>query len=209
MEFRTVRGCETKVVLKDGEFSIDRVNGSIRAAVFQDDMRRQIETSTLYSKLAEFEKMLVESDYDQYLAAKLPPNQLQYYDLLGVSECGGRYRFERKRNAITAKENSCGRFAILTTSDRDWKELLIQYRQRNDVEYDFSRLQSDLFVEIKGRSTQMSAEGGLLINFLSLRLRLTLLKNMKQSKVTDVMWIPKVLKLMRKLRISLSKMNGD
>ena len=49
----------------------------------------------------------------------------------------------------------------------------------------------------------MCTEGGLLINFLSLRLRLTLLKYMKQSRVTDNMWIPKVLKLMKKLRITL------
>lgn len=199
----TVRGHETRVTLKDGEFVIDKENGNIRAVVFQDDVRRQIETSTLYTKLAEFEKMLSESDYDPYLVTKLSPKQLEYYNLLEVSESEGRYKFERKRNAITAKENSCGRFAILTTSDKNWKELLIQYRQRNDVEYDFSQLQSDLFVGIKGRSAQMSAEGGLLINFLSLRLRLTLLKYMKQSKITDNMWIPKVLKLMKKLRITL------
>ena len=80
---------------------------------------------------------------------------------------------------------------------------MIEYRQRNEAEYDFSQLQSDLFMGIKGKSDQKSAEGALLVNFLSLRLRLTLLNRMKSSGITDEMWIPKFMKVMRKLRITL------
>ena len=117
-------------------------------------------------------------------------------------DIGGRNAFKRKRNAITAKENACGRFAVLTTSTLPWKDLLIEYRMRNEVEYDFSQLQSDLFMGVKGRSVQKSAEGGLLVNFISLRLRLMLLNRMKGSDLTDEMWIPKLMKIMRKLRIT-------
>ena len=80
---------------------------------------------------------------------------------------------------------------------------MIQYRQRNEVEYDFSQLQSDLFMGIKGRSAQNSAEGGLLVNFLSLRLRLSLLDAMRTSGLVDQMWIPKLMLTMRKLRITM------
>ena len=83
-----------------------------------------------------------------------------------------------------------------------WKDLLIEYRMRNEVEYDFSQLQSDLFVGIKGKSVQKSAEGGLLVNFLSLRLRLILLGKMTGPRLTDEMWIPRLMKIMRKLRIT-------
>lgn len=92
--------------------------------------------------------------------------------------------------------------AVLTTSGLPWKDLMVQYRQRNEVEYGFSQLQSDLFAGIRGKSVQKSAEGGLLVNFLSLRLRLSLLEMMKSSGITDEMRIPKLMKVMRKLRIT-------
>ena len=199
----SVRGYETRVVLEKGEFSIDPVNGPIRAVVFQDDARRQIEVATLYKRINEMESFLAEKEYDAFLPKKLSAKQLEIYNLLEVSETEGKYSIQRKRKAITAKENGCGRFAVLTTSGLPWKELMIEYRQRNDVEYDFSQLQSDLFMGIKGKSDQKSAEGGLLVNFLSLRLRLTLLDRMKSAGITDEMWIPKFMKIMRKLRITL------
>jgi hypothetical protein len=40
------------------------------------------------------------------------------------------------------------------------------------------------------------------VNFLSLKLRLMLLNRMKESKLTDEMWIPKLMKVMLKLRIT-------
>lgn len=199
----SVRGHETRVVLEEGEFSMDASGGNIRALVFQDDARRQIETATLYRRIDEMESFLAGKEYDTFLPKRLSPRQLETYNLLDVSEKDGRYVLQRKREAITAKENGCGRFAVLTTSGLPWKGLMIEYRQRNDVEYDLSQLQSDLLMGIKGKSDQKSAEGGLLVNFLSLRLRLTLLERMRISGITDEMWIPKLMKVLRKLRITL------
>ena len=159
--------------------------------------------ATLYKRINEMESFLAEKEYDAFLPKKLSAKQLEIYNLLEVSETEGKYSIRRKRKAITAKENGCGRFAVLTTSGLPWKELMIEYRQRNDVEYDFSQLQSDLFMGIKGKSDQKSAEGGLLVNFLSLRLRLTLLNRMRSAGITDEMWIPKFMKTLRKLRITL------
>lgn len=198
----SVRGYETRVALEEGEFRIDPAGGTIRAVVLQDDARRQIETATLYRRISEMEGRLSEEPYDPLLPKKLSARDLTYYNLLEVTDDNGRNSVERRRNAISAKENACGRFALLTTSNLPWKDLMIEYRQRNEVEYDFSMLQSDLFDGVKGRSDQRSAEGGLLVNFLSLRLRLTLLKRMRASGVTDEMWVPKLMKVMRKLRIT-------
>ena len=198
----TVRGYETKVSLTDGEFELDDQNGSIRAVVLQDDARRHVEVSTLYRRINEMERFLSENPYDPFLSRKMSLKQLEIFNLLEVTEDSGENNIQRKRNAITAKENGCGRFVVLTTSSLPWKDLMIQYRLRNEVEYDFSQLQSDLFVGIRGKSVQKSAEGGLLVNFLSLRLRLTLLNRMKKSGITDEMWVPKLMKVMRKLRIT-------
>ncbi len=73
---------------------------------------------------------------------------------------------------------------------------------RNGVEYDFSQLQSDLLVGLCGKSDQDSAEGGLLVNFLSLQLRITLIEHMKKSPLAGKMWVPDVINLLKKLKMS-------
>lgn len=200
-----VRGYETFVRLKDSKLlkAVAGDEGAIRAVVFQDDSRRGKEINTLYSRIAELENRLSSMKYDCYDQKKLSHGEQQIADLLELSEDhNGMIKTERKRNAVSAKENACGRFAVITTSGISWTDLLIQYRLRNGVEYDFSQLQSDLYVGITGKSDQDSAEGGILVNFLSLRLRLTLINLMKEKKMTGKMWIPDVLNTLKKLKIS-------
>ena len=70
------------------------------------------------------------------------------------------------------------------------------------MEYDFSKLQSVLYVGITGISVQNSAEGGLLVNFLSLRLRLTLINLLKEKGLAGNYWVPDVINTLKKLKIS-------
>ena len=198
-----VRGFESGVEIVDNKFERSASQNRIRAVVFQDDDRRTKEISTLYRRLNELERSLISMRYDRFIAKRLSVRELEMLNMLELSEAAdGMFSVERKRNAISAKENACGRFAVLTTSDKNWKDLLIQYRMRNDIEYDFSQIQSDLFIGSKGKSTQESAEGGLFVNFLSLRLRLTLLERMRASGLLDTMWIPDLLRVLKKLKIS-------
>jgi len=200
-----VRGYETAVVLSDGEFvkASPDDEGAVRAVVFQDDNRRNNEINTLYRRIAELEAKLSDTVYSADITYSLTAKEKEIADLCELSAGeDGNTVVNRKRNAISAKENACGRFAILTTSKLKWKDLLVQYRKRNDVEYDFSQLQSDLFNGVTGKSDQDSAEGGLLVNFLALRLRSTLIDSMKGAKLTDAMWVPDIISVMKKLKIS-------
>ncbi|WP_400204491.1 IS1634 family transposase [Methanomethylophilus alvi] len=200
-----VRGYETHVMLVDDEFvraSADD-DGAIRAVVFQDDVRRTKEVNMLYSRITDLESRLAGTEYDRFLRRKLSKRDAETAEMLEFSEGpDGKTVIGRKRKSITAKENKCGRFAVITTSELPWQELLIQYRMRNGVEYDFSQLQSDLFVGLCGKSDQDSAEGGLLVNFLSLRLRITLIERMKKSPLAGKMWVPDVISLLKKLKMS-------
>ncbi|WP_400238221.1 IS1634 family transposase [Methanomethylophilus alvi] len=200
-----VRGYETFVRLEDDELvkASEGDAGAIRALVFQDDSKRTKEIATLYSRIGELENRLSGTEYDRFARKKLTRTEQQTADLLEfAADCDGKTVVTRKRNAISAKENACGRFAVITTSDKHWLDLLMQYRLRNGVEYDFSQLQSDLFVGITGKSDQDSAEGGLLVNFLSLRLRLTLINLLKEKGLADDYWVPDVLNTLKKLKIS-------
>ena len=200
-----VRGYETFVRLEDDELvkASEGDAGAIRALVFQDDSKRTKEIATLYSRIGELENRLSGTGYDRFARKKLTRTEQQTADLLEfAADCDGKTVVTRKRNAISAKENACGRFAVITTSDKHWLDLLMQYRLRNGVEYDFSQLQSDLFVGITGKSDQDSAEGGLLVNFLSLRLRLTLINLLKEKGLAGDYWVPDVLNTLKKLKIS-------
>ena len=200
-----MRGYETHVMLVDDEFvraSADD-DGAIRAVVFQDDVRWTKEVNTLYSRITDLESRLAGTEYDRFLRRKLSKRDAETAEMLEFSEGpDGKTVIGRKRKSITAKENKCGRFAVITTSELPWQELLIQYRMRNGVEYDLSQLQSDLFVGLCGKSDQDSAEGGLLVNFLSLRLRITLIERMKKSPLAGKMWVPDVIGLLKKLKMS-------
>ncbi|MBR1452270.1 MAG: hypothetical protein IJ592_02080 [Candidatus Methanomethylophilaceae archaeon] len=200
-----VRGYETFVRLEDDDLvkASKDDEGAIRALVFQDDSRRTKEIATLYSRIGELENRLSGKKYDRFARKKLTHKEQQIADLLEFSEDGdGKTVVTRKRNAISAKENACGRFAVVTTSKKHWLDLLVQYRLRNGVEYDFSQLQSDLYVGITGKSDQNSAEGGLLVNFLSLRLRLTLINLLKEKGLAGNYWVPDVINTLKKLKIS-------
>ncbi len=200
-----VRGYETHVKIVDDEFVkvSEGGEGAIRAVVFQDDSRRTKEVSALYSRITDLEYRLSEMEYDRFLRKKLSRKDQEAAEMLELSEGpDGKVVCERKRKSIAAKENRCGRFAIITTSELPWRELLIQYKMRNGVEYDFSQLQSDLSVGLCGKSTQDSAEGGLLVNFLSLRLRIALINRIKVTSLSGKMWVPDVINLLKKLKMS-------
>ena len=199
-----VRGYETAVAMNGREFvraSSDDAD-AIRAVVLQDDTTRANKIETLYRRLTELEKKLDGTEYRECKLLSLTNKEKEILSLFNVSTVDGKVRLSRKRNAISAKENACGRFVLLTTSDKGWKDLMVEYRSRNDIEYDFSELQSNLFNGVKGKSDQNSAEGGLFVSFLSLRLRTALLNRMRLCKMTETMWITDIIGLMRKLKIS-------
>jgi len=92
-------------------------------------------------------------------------------------------------------------FAVITTSDTHWLDLLMSTVSGTGWNM-ISRSWSDLFVGITGKSDQDSAEGGLLVNFLSLRLRLTLINLLKEKGLAGDYWVPNVLNTLKKLKIS-------
>ena len=123
-----VRGYETFVRLEDDELvkASEGDAGAIRALVFQDDSKRTKEIATLYSRIGELENRLSGTEYDRFARKKLTRTEQQTADLLEFAADGnGKTVVTRKRNAISAKENACGRFAVITTSDKHWLDLLI------------------------------------------------------------------------------------
>ena len=137
-------------------------------------------------------------------------DQHTLFPLNGSGDAPHRHRVpppqEEARRGMS-RSRRCGLFRGVGREDRHRKEAQVHHRDgeqvrevrlnhdirapvlgashpiqdEDGVEYDFSQLQSDLLVSLCGKSDQDSTEVGLLVNFLSLRLCITLIERMKKS----------------------------
>jgi len=177
---------------------------NVRALSYLDEERRLDEIKTLYSKIDAFERALSDSEWTEGIHRRLRiqfgTDILRYFEL---SDNHGKVRYERKRNAITAKENACGRMVILTTSEESWDSVLSAYRQRNDIERDFRTLKSDLDGGVKYLRTDNAADGLIFVQFVSLILRCELMNRIKSSSdLNRKVWYPDVMNELSKLKAS-------
>jgi hypothetical protein len=173
-----------------------------RMLVFQDDDRRNAEVNGLFSRLGALEKKLGGMPYEKAKGKSLTKAEREVSALLDISEKEGRTVTTRRRNAISARENRCGRFVIMTTSDLPWTDILIRYRDRNAIEDQFSQFKSDIKGGVTGLSDQDSAEGSILTEFVALIVRTELRNRMKEAGLLEKIQVPKALAVMDKLKIT-------
>jgi len=173
----------------------------VRMLVFQDDKRRQAEIHSLYSAIDGLEMKLSGRPWNKRMN-DLSDTEVQDISMLELVEENGRTVVKRRRNSISARENRCGRFAVVTTSGLPWKDVLIRYRKRNDIEYQFSQLKSDLEGGVTNLSDMGSAQGAVLTEFVSLILRTELINRLRRKDLINSLHVPKVIGVMNKLKIS-------
>jgi transposase len=175
----------------------------VRAISYLDEGRRLDEIGSLYSRICSFESVLSDAKWTKGIHKKLRErfgtDILRFFDL---SDDGGKVAFQRKRNAITARENVCGRMVILTTSEDPWDTVLSRYRSRNDIEFDFRQLKSDLEGGVRYLQTDGTADGLIFVQFVSLILRSELLRRISKSELKGKVWYPDVINELSKLKVS-------
>jgi transposase len=174
---------------------------TVRLLVFQDDRRRSAEISSLYSVIEDLETKMPGRPWDKRMNG-LSKAEIKDLSMLDLIEENGRTVTQRKRNSISARENRCGRFAVITTSDIPWKDVLIRYRKRNDIEQQFSQLKSDLDGGVTNLSDIDSAQGAVLTEFVSLILRTEIINRLRRRELIGSVQVPKVIGVMNKLKIS-------
>jgi len=173
----------------------------VRVLVFQDDRRRQAETGSLYSVLTSLEKKLSGRPWEERLDG-LSGSETDDLSMLELCEEGGKTAVRRKRNSVSARENRCGRFAVVTTSELPWKDVLARYRKRNDIEHQFSQLKSDLGGGVTNLSDACSAQGAVLVEFAALILRTEVMNRLRRKDLIRSVQVPKVIGVMNKLKIT-------
>jgi len=173
----------------------------MRVLVFQDDDRRTSETRSLYSALTELEAKISGRPWDKRMNG-LSDSETEDLPMLELIEENGKVTVKRKRNSVSARENRCGRFVVITTSDIPWKDVLMRYRKRNEIEYQFSQLKSDLGGGVTNLSDMGSAQGAVLTEFVALILRTELVNRLRDNDLIGSVHVPKVIGVMNKLKIT-------
>jgi len=176
----------------------------LNAYVFLDEKRRGDEIESLYLRLQTYETQINGRKWTKGIHKLL---RLQYgtevLRFLELKDDNGIIRTERKRNALTACENACGRMVILSSSRESWDKVLMRYRGRNDIESDFRILKSHLSGGVKCLQNDVSADGMIFIQFLALILHCELFRRLRESAIYKKYWIPDIMNELGKLKVTL------
>ena len=98
---------------------------------------------------------------------------------------GDRFIVEIRNNAVAQRINRMGKQIILSRSPLDWRECLTVYRERDCIEKAFRTLKQDIQVMPLNVKKESTLRGFLFVTFLSLILRMRLLKLMKDASLLD------------------------
>ncbi|MDI6719125.1 MAG: IS1634 family transposase [Methanomicrobiales archaeon] len=96
-----------------------------------------------------------------------------------------RFVVEYRQNAIAQRVNRMGKQIILSHGPLDWEECLTVYRERDGVEKAFRTLKNDLQVLPLQVRKESTLKGFLFVTFLSLILRMRLLKRMQETGLLE------------------------
>ena len=92
-----------------------------------------------------------------------------------------RLQVEIRNNSVAQRVNRMGKQIILVQGSLGWEECLTVYRERDAVEKAFRSMKTDLQVMPLNVRTEATLKGYLFITFISLILRMRLLKRMKEA----------------------------
>jgi transposase len=98
---------------------------------------------------------------------------------------GNQFVVEIRNNAVSQRVNRMGKQIILSHGPLDWKECLTVYRERDYIEKTFRTLKQDLQVLPLNVKKESTMKGFLFVTFISLILRMKLLKQMKDASLLE------------------------
>ncbi len=98
---------------------------------------------------------------------------------------GNQFLIEIRTNAVSQRINRMGKQIILSHGDLDWKDCLMVYRERDCIEKMFRMLKQDLQVLPMNVRKESTMRGFIFVTFISLILRMKLLKQMKDTDLLE------------------------
>jgi transposase len=125
----------------------------------------------------------------------------QYKKYLEVDIKKGRIRVRFRSKAISQRLNMMGKFLILYRGQTDWQECLSNYRGKDLIEKGFEILKNDLDLNTPNVQKEDTLRGLLFVGFISLILRMRLMKKMKEIGLTKHYSVAGLLTELSKLKM--------
>ena len=150
-----------------------------------DPKREQDERNLFYKQIHDtvarlrkirLQKWMNPKDVAQQTAGRLLP-------YLEWKTIDSRFEVSIRRNAVSQRVNRMGKYVLLHNGDMDWSECLTTYKSKDIVEKGFDMLKNDITAANMQKETTL--RGLLFVCFLSLLLRMRLMKKMQQSRLIE------------------------
>jgi transposase len=177
---------------------------------YYDPKREQDERNLLYLRLHDMKAKLESVRVPRWrkpedLFKELTGNLMNFFTW---SVDVNRFVVSIKTNAVTQRLNRMGNQIIFSTGNLDWKECLSCYRERDAVEKAFRIIKNDLLTLPLNARKESSVRGFLFINFISLIIRLRLLRLMKESDLIKEFTVDGLLLELSKIK-KIQLANGE
>lgn len=168
------------VTINVGEFSVE-------GYAYYDQKREQQERQSFYRRLYDTVEALRKTEIRSWMNPldvfkEIAKKNAQYIDW---KVNNNRFEVELKKNAVSQRVNRMGRFILLYNGKFGWEECLSLYRSKDVVEKGFDVMKNELDVMPANVRKDSTMRGYLFICFLSLILRMRLMKLMREAGLSS------------------------
>ena len=173
--------------------------------VFLNHDREKDESDTLYEDLDVIERRARGMDYSEESIDAAFFNKSKRRSLFETHrDKDGKLLLRRKRNAITAAVNRCGRLVLITSSDEPPREILSMYTGRDWVEKDYEALKDDLDGGLDYVQSDHAAIGLMFVQMIATSIRMFVSERIRGTSLGD-MGIPMIIRRLNTLHIAVGK----
>ncbi|MCL7415469.1 MAG: IS1634 family transposase [ANME-2 cluster archaeon] len=166
--------------------TIDVGEFSVRGYAYYDQKREQSERHSFYKRLYEIAERIRDVRLRSWMSPVNVIKEVAKKDARYITwkVNGDRFEVELKKNSVSQRVNRMGRFILLYQGDFGGEECLSLYRSKDVVEKEFDSIKNDLEVMPANVRKDTTMKGYLFICFLSLILRMRLMKMMRDAELS-------------------------
>jgi len=178
---------------------------SLQGYAYYDQKREQQERTTFYKRLYDLSERLksvvIKPQFDPAVVFReIAKRDARYFEW---SLNGNKFEISIRQNAVSQRVNKMGKFILLYRGNQTWDDCLSLYRSRDLVEKAFDVLKNDIDVMPVNVRTDSSLRGYLFACFISLIMRMKLMRMMKDSELLSKYSVEAVLLELEKIRLMI------
>ncbi len=167
--------------------TIDVGDFTIKGYAYYDQKREQQERQSFYRRLYDTVEALKKIEIRAWM------NPLEIFKEIAKKNApyidwrvnNNRFEVDLKKNAVSQRVNKMGRFILLYQGTFGWEECLSLYRGKDVVEKGFDLMKNEIDIMPANVKKDSTMKGYLFICFLSLILRMRLMKLMRQAGLSS------------------------